>query len=360
MKQSYDVILHIPSLGGGGAERVALDIARHFVAEKKTIALFIYRNGSAYELPAGVDVIVSRSNGHIGRVLEFRALLRNVEVQTVVSFLPYANLVSLLANLWVRQRPRLVVSEHLSSVELGHPSLNERIKFALLTLLYKRSDCIVAVSEGIAADLRMRLGKAISHKIVVIYNPCHITEIYDSRPSGDAQNQTILAVGRLVPQKGFDTLISAFRDVRQEVADARLTILGEGPERLKLEALVAQYGLQESITLPGFSRDIAGAYQCADLFVCSSRAEGFGNVIVEALSFGLPVVSTACRHGPEEILEGGRYGTLVPVGDERALADAIVAALRTTVDSRRQIARSRDFSLDIIGDRYMKVAGFNA
>jgi glycosyltransferase involved in cell wall biosynthesis len=360
MKKSYDVVLHIPSLKGGGAERVAVELARYFVACGKSTAFFIHDEELAYDLPAGADVIVAHRTGHLQRVAEFRAFLKKVHVSVVVSFLPYANLISLLANIGLTRRPRLIVSEHLSYAEFGPSGIKERVKFALLDCLYQRSDAIVAVSTGVAEDLRQRLPRSAARKVIVIHNPCYVPNAISLRASRDRSAPTVLAVGRLVRQKGFDVLVAAFSDITNKIENAQLIILGEGPERAALEAQIERLGLKANVTLRGFSRNVADEYRRADLFVCSSRAEGFGNVIVEALSFGLPVVSTACKHGPAEILDEGRYGTLVPVGDEAALSTAIVTALETPVDAETQIARARDFALDAIGARYMKVAGFAA
>lgn len=359
MKQCYDVLLHIPSLRGGGAERVAVDVARYFVEQGNSTAFFIYDGEPSYDLPQGVDVIVARSAGHLRRVAEFRTLLGKIEVRAVVSFLPYANLISLLANIGLEGRPRLVVSEHRSYERFNCVGVKERLKFALLRGLYKRSDSIVAVSGSVAGDLRRRLSKEVAGKIVVINNPCCIQKNALSDRMHNVTNRTILAVGRLVKEKGFDVLISAFWNVSNRVEGVRLLIVGEGPCRAELEAQIDRLGLGATVAMPGFSRNVADEYQQARLFVCSSRTEGFGNVIVEALSFGLPIVSTACG-GPDEILADGRYGVLVPVDDDTALADAIVNTLETAVDREAQTARSQDFSLDVIGANYAKVAGLIA
>jgi len=360
MKTSYDVVLHIPSLKGGGAERVAVEIARYFVEHGKSTAFFIHDGELAYDLPVGIDVFVARSAGHLQRVAEFRSLFTRLNVGVVVSFLPYANLISLLAIVGCRRRPTLVISEHLSYAGFRPAGLKERVKFALLPYLYQLSDVIVAVSTGVAEELRHRLRGSAVRKIVVIHNPCYIPDARASGLSRNSATRTVLAVGRLTAQKGFDVLIKAFSAVKKDVENVRLVIVGEGPDRAKLEALIARLNLTESVTLPGFTRNVADEYQGADLFVCSSRSEGFGNVIVEALSFGLPIVSTACRYGPEEILDGGRYGILVPVDDDVELADAIVSALSAPADPEAQISRARDFSLDAIGAQYAKVMGFTA
>lgn len=360
MKASYDVVLHIPSLKAGGAERVAIEIGRYLADNGYATAFFIHHADISFELPPNVDLILSKRRGHAQRVAEFHAFLHEVPVHAVLSFLPYANLISLFAMIGLKQRPRLVASEHRSYAGIAEMDVKERIKFALLGWAYHRSDAIVAVSKGIANELEARLGEAASSKITVIYNPCFVPGEAGPFAVREPSGCRLLAVGRLVPDKGFDVLIDALARVRRTGVNAVLTIAGEGPERRNLQAEIDHLGLSESVSMPGFSRDMAPYYRQTNLFVCASRTEGFGNVIVEAMSFGLPVVSTACPYGPAEILEDGRFGTLVPVGDAASLADAIVKSLCATHDPQRQVQRARDFSLDKIGTRYAVLLGIAA
>jgi glycosyltransferase involved in cell wall biosynthesis len=356
LKSRYDVLFHIPSLKGGGAERVAVEVARFFVEQKKSVGFFVHDDGLAYDLPAGVEVIVARHRGHFRRVAEFRSLLKNADVHAVISLLPYANLISLLANVGRTGCVRLLVSEHQSYENFRPVGIKERIKFGLLTRLYARSDVIVAVSSGIANDLRRRLGSVGAGKVVVIHNPCYIQDAVGMLRRCSTSSLTVLAVGRLVHEKGFDVLIDAFAAVSLKLPRARLVIVGEGPGRNELEAQIARLGLTDKVTLPGFTRAIADEYRRADLFVLTSRAEGFGNVLVEAMSFGLKIVSTDCP-GPAEILANGTYGTLVPVEDVNAIAEAMTNALEAASDPGRQVGRAQDFSLDLIGAQYAKVMG---
>jgi glycosyltransferase involved in cell wall biosynthesis len=357
MTGSREVIFHIPSLRGGGAERVAVDIARHFLSKGYAPVFFIYSERTDYELPDGVEVVVVHGRGHLARVLALRTLIKRRRPAAVVSFLTYANLVSVLANLGNGGRTRLVVSEHIHFTMPRAAGAKSKIQWMLACWLYQASHSVVAVSKGVADDLRRALKGSAAGRVVVIHNPCFVQSTV-RRISGDRRHgASLLAVGRLVEQKGFDVLIRAFARVCSQIEDARLVIAGEGPLRPGLEALIRELGLSGSVSLPGFTRDVSRLYENADLFVCSSRREGFGNVIVEALSFGLPVVSTRCPHGPAEILQGGRYGRLVPVEDEQGLATAIVESLGAKVQPEVQIARARAFLPEIAGDRYLVQAG---
>ena len=135
--------------------------------------------------------------------------------------------------------------------------------------------------------------------------------------------------------------------------NAKLTILGEGALRPELEALVRKLGLQGRVAMPGFALDPYPWYRTADLFVLSSKWEGFGNVIVEALECGVPVVSTDCASGPAEILENGRIGRLVPIQDPAALSAGIVESLTKPVDQDLLMRRARDFSVGVIAEQYL-------
>jgi glycosyltransferase involved in cell wall biosynthesis len=356
MNSTYDVLVHIPSLHGGGAERVAVDIASYFNNSGLRVCLFVHHRKWDYKVPEGVVVHTATSTSHFGRVWELRRLLKMTGVPIILSFLPYANLVSILARRGLRSVRRLVVSEHLSYSVLKPRGLKERFKLGLALFLYRKADAIVAVSAGVATELKSRLDVRTAKNVTVIYNPCFVQDAlarvhHDQQP----KRRTILAVGRLVHQKGFDMLIRAFALVKDELGDVALRIVGEGQDREKLEALASELGIRQSVTLPGFTKDIGSEYANADLFVCSSRAEGFGNVIVEALSYGMTIVSTNCPFGPNEILDGGRFGKLVCVDAEQELAAAIVEQYRNPADPEKQVQRAREFSIDSIGAQYESV-----
>ncbi|CAE6844981.1 N-acetylgalactosamine-N, N'-diacetylbacillosaminyl-diphospho-undecaprenol 4-alpha-N-acetylgalactosaminyltransferase [Paraburkholderia nemoris] len=357
MNTVLDVLIHIPSLRGGGAERVAVEVARYMASRGLRVAIFVHDPKLDFALPPGVTLIVANSRRHLGRVFELRGLLARHRARSLISLLPYANLISLFAGISRGKRTRLIVSEH-TSIAFRRPGVKGRVTRAITMLLYPFSDAIVAVSSGIAAELDARMPCIGRRNIVVIHNPCYVPAKALTASRQIAACPNILAVGRLAWEKGFDTLIRAFAQVHREVGGARLTILGEGRERTRLEALAESEGVADFVSLPGFSAQVFDAYRTADLFVCSSRVEGFGNVIVEALSFGLPIVSTRCMHGPAEILQNGRFGMLVAVDDVSAMARAIVDSLRRRCDPSRQVMRARDFSLDEIGAQYLRVAGF--
>jgi glycosyltransferase involved in cell wall biosynthesis len=164
----------------------------------------------------------------------------------------------------------------------------------------------------------------------------------------------IIAVGKLKPQKDFETLIKAFAKVRTKFK-ARLIILGEGPMLSDLNLLVEKLNITDDVIFEGFVQNPFKYMRNADLFVLSSKYEGLPGVLVQALACGCPVVSTDCPSGPREILENGRYGPLVPVADENALATAIIAQLQTRHDRDYLQTRGRSFSEEEAVRGYLRV-----
>jgi glycosyltransferase involved in cell wall biosynthesis len=226
--------------------------------------------------------------------------------------------------------------------------------------LYPRADARVSVSHGVGDDLAANLGIE-RDTIQTIYNP--VVEAADvtqaaRRPVhpwlAPGEPPVILAVGRLAAQKDFRTLITAFDQIRAH-RHARLLILGEGDQRDELTELVAARRLGADVDLPGWVADPQAYMASASVFVLSSRFEGLSNVLIEALDSGCPVVSPDCPSGPGEILDQGRYGALVPVGDPAALATSIKRTLDNPGDRSARIARAAEFSVRSSVDCYAQL-----
>jgi glycosyltransferase involved in cell wall biosynthesis len=230
----------------------------------------------------------------------------------------------------------------------------------LIRKSYPSADGIIAVSSGVADDLAEATGIP-RESIDVIYNPVVTPEVATaSREAVDhpwlapGEPPVVMGIGRLTPKKDFTTLLQAFAEVRREVP-ARLMILGEGPERAVLEGLVRTLDLAANVALPGFVGNPYAYLARASLFVLSSRWEGLPTVLIEAMFCGAPVVSTDCPSGPREILNGGRYGRLVPVGDLAALAQAITAGITGNIQPAPPESW-RAFELGVVADRYLEMA----
>jgi glycosyltransferase involved in cell wall biosynthesis len=224
---------------------------------------------------------------------------------------------------------------------------------------YPHADAVIAVSQGVADDLARAISIPRQH-IDVVYNPV-VTARLEERAGvavehpwfGDGKPPVILAAGRLTPAKDYPTLLRAFAKVRNK-HDCRLIVLGEGELRSVLEALVDELGIGDSVQFPGFSDNPSAWMRKASLFVLSSAWEGLPSVLIEAMACGTQVVSTDCHSGPHEILEGGRWGRLVLVGDSDALASAIGAELRVP-GSRNVRERAAHFNVENALDGYLTI-----
>ncbi|MEZ8217590.1 Glycosyltransferase Family 4 [Candidatus Fervidibacteria bacterium JGI MDM2 SSWTFF-3-K9] len=288
--------------------------------------------------------------------------LRQIRPNALLSALINCNLTAILAQRFANGS-KTVMSEHNTpSISLLSQSAAGTV-LRMMRHLYPKADRIVAVSQGVADDL-ITLLNLPTEKVTVIYNPIVTPELFErsQKPINHPwleQNRlpVILAVGRLTKQKDYPTLFRAFSLVRQ-VRPAKLLILGEGEERANLERLAVELGIQNDVSMPGFVDNPFAFMSKASVFVLSSAWEGFGNVLVEALACGCPVVATDCRSGPREILDNGRYGRLVPVGDHEALAKAILETLDSPdfpADRQTRIQRAMEFSVDAAVDKYLKV-----
>lgn len=255
---------------------------------------------------------------------------------------------------------RVILSVHNTiSREAEQRGRIQRMKrLGSISCFYNWADGIVAVSRGVAEDLLAKTSLS-AQKIRTIHNPIVTPALLDrsrepvNHPWYNKEDLPIvLGVGRLSKQKAFHILIEAFARLEKKI-ECRLVILGEGPERAHLENLINELGLDELVDMPGFVDNPYSWMARASVFALSSIYEGFGNVLVEALAVGTPVVSSDCPSGPAEILDGGRYGHLVPPGDPHALADAILQTLRNPPDPGQCSEAAEPFGVDAVVDRYL-------
>jgi glycosyltransferase involved in cell wall biosynthesis len=246
----------------------------------------------------------------------------------------HANIVALLARAVAGGSTRVVATVHNTlSVATANPNnRRSRLLPLLIRALYPLADQVVAVSQGAADDLVRTAGLA-ARRVSVIYNPVITPALLAARnaPSPHpwleaGQPPVVLGVGRLTAQKDFPNLLRAFALVRRQ-RSARLIILGEGPDRPELEALVSQLGLGNDAALLGYHPAVPAFMARAAVFVLSSAWEGLPTVLIEALALNRRIVSTDCPSGPREILQDGRLGRIVPMRDPEALSQAMLASL---------------------------------
>lgn len=330
------VVLYLPHLRCGGAEMAFVRLADGLHEAGIPVEIVVHALPGADEtwLETVVPVHALEVASTSAAIPALARLLRRSRPAVLVSALTHNNIAALAAKAMAGGATRVVVTEHAPVTNHVRMSGGWRYRVlpAMLPSLYRWADALVPVSQGIRDDLAL-LGCSHRH-MEVIHNPVlptgwrwHAATVPDDPWLVPDAPPFILAAGRLSPEKDFTTLLDAFRLVRERRPDLRLMILGEGPERPTLEAEARRLGIAQSVRLPGFRSDLMAYMRHASVFALSSLYEGFGNVLVEALASGRPVVSTDCPVGPREILEDGKWGRLVPVGGAAAMADALLNSL---------------------------------
>lgn len=352
------IALFLPNLGGGGAERVALATATDLVARGHEVDLvLIEAKGELLPLlPPEVRVFDLKARRIIASLLPLARYLRDRKPDALHALMWPGTIVAILAHRLARSRAVLMVSDH---VAFSQPFLSASQTMLLrwtTALFYPMADHRIAVSQGTADDLAALSGIP-RERFEVIYNPivppnAVATTDKVQRLWGDA-GARIISVGSLKAQKNHALLLRAFAKLGR--SDARLMILGEGPLRPNLRTLASELGIADRVLMPGFALDPWPYLASADLFVLSSDYEGFGLVIAEAMHAGLKIVSTDCRAGPGELLDGGRFGRLVPCGDADALAAAMDEALLEPSDSERLRKRAEELTGPATLARYAKL-----
>jgi glycosyltransferase involved in cell wall biosynthesis len=303
-------------------------------------------------LPAGLRLHTLGTGGSLGSVRALARWLRQNRPTWLLSAFPHSNITAVAARAWAGVDCRCVLSEHAPLRLQISRQAGWRYKLLppLVAWAYPRADAVVAVSSGVQADLRALLGPALP--LHTIHNPVLDDEPAQAAASTplhpwllDKSHSVVLSVSRLSVEKDIPTLLRAFAKLHARRPQTRLLLAGEGPERAALLALVARLQLGAVVALPGRIEGPRLWMQHAAVFALASTYEGFGNVLVEALACGTAVVSTDCRVGPREILGGGRYGRLVPVGDSAALASALQNAVDSPGAPPGAVAHASQFTL---------------
>jgi glycosyltransferase involved in cell wall biosynthesis len=356
------VAFYMPHLITGGAERVTVNLANHFVRRgEKSLMVLDRRDGALIEaLDANVELIALDAPRTLAALPRLTRLLKSRRPDVLLSGITYNSPIAILAAKLSGAGTRVAVAEHtVLSQELAERGPRDRWTIPpLLNLAYRAAAGIIAASDAIADDLA-RLCRIARSRIEVLANPviggdiAQRAAVKPDHPWFAEPVPVFVAAGRMTKVKDFPTLIAAFARV-QAKRKARLLLLGDGPLRGPLEAQARSLGLAGAVALPGALADPLPYFARAAAVVSSSRYEGFGNVLVEAMACGTPVVSTDCPGGPRGILEDGRYGTLVPVGDAEALAQAMLAALDRRSDAATLRAGAARYTVERAGDAYLE------
>lgn len=359
MKLVARIAILLPDLRPGGAEWLHLKLANAWVRAGIGVDFVLQqaRGDLLQNVPKGVRVVGLGACRLRNLLSPLRAYLRRERPQALLAAMWPLTAIAPIAARSARYNGRVIISEHapqsLSYADRG--AFHNTLMKTTMWIGYRLADARVGVSSGVADDMA-RLSGMDRARFSVIYNPAATGQVVETGYTVPLAlvgrtAPILLAVGTLKAVKRHDLLIRAFAKLSR--TDAMLCILGEGQERAGLEMLIDLLGLQDRVLLAGYQADLAPWYGHADLFVLSSDHEGFGNVIVEALEHGLPVVSTNCPSGPGEILDNGKYGTLVPAGDIDALAHAMEEALSREHDYEALKRRAQYFSVDKAAGSYL-------
>ncbi|MFQ5668045.1 MAG: glycosyltransferase [Candidatus Binatia bacterium] len=369
--------LFLSGLAGGGAQRRMLILARAFAERGHRVDLVVVRPEGPFrsEVSSLVRLVVLDPRwGHVPLLATRKGLWVLAAVPALAGYLQRVRPDVLLstsnpanvAALWARRLARvpvpvvISVNVHLSAATGPGQRFWRPLLRGLARRSYPAADAAIAISRGVAVDLALA-GAIPEARIATIHNPVDVGEIERRARAplqhpwfGTGRPPVVLAVGKLKIQKDYATLLRAFARVRA-ARQVHLVILGEGEERHRLEQLARRLGVTADVALPGFVDNPFAWMACASVFVLSSAWEGFSNALVEALACGCPVVSTNCPSGPAEILDHGAYGPLVPVGDDGALAAAVLSVLQRPISPDRLRARAAVFSVDAAADRYLEI-----
>lgn len=360
------IAFFLPALSFGGIEANTIRLAKSFIEKGYDIELLLGRAQGEYleRIDKSLKVINFNKKRSIGMIYSLVRYMKKEKPDIVYTGGEQANIILMLAKL-LSPKTKVIISIR-TNLTVEYKETERIIKKKLYPLLskylYKLADSIVTVSKGVADDVNKFLNLPKS-KLTVIYNPIIDDEIFNlmeqrnSHPwLNDDQYKVIVSVGRLVNQKNFSLLIKAFKKVKEQLPEAKLIILGEGPEKQKLKYLIEELEMEKDVTLEGFVQNPYSYMKKSDLFVLSSKWEGFGNVIVEALATGTPVVSTKCPSGPDEILENGKFGYLVNLNDVEQMSTAILHELSTpSADEKKRKARAEKFSVESATIQYIKL-----
>lgn len=332
-------------LSDGGVERVTLNLAEGLLEKGYEIHFICFQKKGDFlsQVPEEIQIIDLKVNRAFKSIPALSKYIKKYKPDVLFSAKHYINVMALITKSLSFTKTKIVVAGH----GMFFPEQQSKLLTRFMQFLYPKADKIIAVSQGVAENIAAS-AKIDQNLIEVIYNPV-ITEQLKEKVNEEipfpkeANTKYILSVGRLSKEKDFATLINAFEKVH-DVICSKLIIIGEGPEREKLENLISKKNLENSISLSGFSANPYATLKHGDLFVLSSLTEGLPTVIIEALYCGVPVISTDCPSGPREILENGKFGKLVSVGDESELASEILRTLDESVDKEKLKARSLRFS----------------
>ena len=359
-----DLAVVMRALEGGGAQRDMVLLCNALAAKGVHIAILALRCDGPLRslLDPAIRVIEVPGRQIRYAIPGLRRMIRAEAPAQVISSEASLNLCTLIAvrTLPRRSRPKLVLREvgSASIAQRHDPYRQNRIAYRILRRVYALADRIITLTEGARRDLVQNFGVPEAMISVMLTNavipPAMVTRLAQWDGETGRDDDLIVSVGRLSPEKDHLTLLRAMTLLPAN-RRWRLAIVGDGQERTALEAFARSHGVAGRVVFTGEVADPFDFMMRAHVAVCSSIYEGLGNAIIEALACGTPVVSTDCPYGPREILQGGRYGALTPIGDAAAMAAAIEAALIAVPDRPALMARGLNYATTRAAERFLEI-----
>lgn len=359
-----DVAIVTLAFEGGGPERESVLLSNGLAAKGVRVAIFVLRDEGPLRtlLDPAVRVVVVPARRMRYAVPGLRQVISALAPAVVASLgIPSLNLATLVAvrTLPRGPRPKVILREaSVPSMARHDPSRSNRIAYRVLRHLYRHADRIITQTDAARCELAQSFSipetKISVMRLNAVIPPSLAPRLKQWDGEAGRERDLILSVGRLSREKDHRTLLRAMTLMPPE-RSWRLVILGDGPERAALQTFARSHGLADRTVFAGYDPDVFAWMMRASVVVLSSVYEGLPCVIMEALACGTPVVSTDCPHGPREILEGGRYGTLTPVGEPAAMAAAITAALDRVHDRSLLMRRGLEYTAEFAAERFLQI-----
>lgn len=362
------IAIFAQTLNFGGSTRVLLTLAKGFVQHGYDVdLLFVSATGKMVaEVPQEVNLIDFQKKRTLSTVPDLIRYLRNNSPDAFYCHVSHTGLMTIIAKMFSLSNTKVFITVHNTESKASQELhwIKQWGMSMLMCILFPMASQIIAVSQGVAEDIQS-YARISGNNVKVIYNPIVTKKLkVDMQKSSNhpwlihKSKPVVITAARLIHQKDLQSLIVAFKQVLESL-DAHLIIVGEGGLRETLIDLTKELAIESHVDFAGYTDNPYSYMKNADLYVLSSRFEGFGNVLVEALACGCPVVSTDCPSGPREILNDGEYGKLVPVNDPDALSTAIIESLSEDHDTPKLQERAEYFSEDRIVGEYLALLTLN-
>lgn len=354
------IAIFIPSVHGGGAERAMLIFAEELLKLGFEVDLVVGSLDGAWRnsIPDNLSVVDLGAERMIRAIRPLRRYIRSRKPRVLFSTISHANVGALIAKLLSGTDVPVVVRQSNTPLSEHRGAFGTRSTGRLIPYIYPYAHAILAVSESVRDEL-IQMNPKMAPLIKVVPTPVLSPSVYErARVVPDhawykrKDKPIILSVGRLKPHKGMFELIEAFSSIKSEI-DARLVILGEGDDRVRLERLIERLDLQADVALLGFNDNPFSFMKHSDLFVLASHFEGLPNVLVQALALDIPIIATDCPGGVSELLGHGKYGSLIPVGHAEMLAQGIIKELKNKQCAVREVPHLEKYDVHWATKQYM-------